>query len=98
MKILAIEKEMCGTALSDFEPHLKDEARAVYELQQKGDIREIYFRDDRDEAVLILEYPDLESADRVLAKLPLVKNGLIEFELIPLKPYPGLARLFAGGD
>ena len=31
-----------------------------------------------------------------LALLPLVKAGLIAFEVIPLKPYPGLARLFGG--
>ena len=29
-----------------------------------------------------------------LGALPLVKAGLIEFELIPLRPYPGLERLF----
>jgi len=27
-----------------------------------------------------------------------VKAGLIEFEIIPLRPYPGFARLFADGE
>jgi len=94
MKFIAIEKELCGTAASELEPHLKDEAKAVYELQQTGEIREIYFREDRNEAVLILECPDLQSAREILETLPLVKNNLIDFDLIPLKPYPGLARLF----
>jgi hypothetical protein len=31
----------------------------------------------------------------VLGTLSLVQAGLIAFEVIPLKPYPGLARLFA---
>lgn len=96
MKFIAIEKELCGTSSSDFVPHLKEEAKAVYELQQTGEIREIYFREDRNEAVLILEFPDLPSAREILNKLPLVKNGLIDFDLIPLKPYAGLERLFAG--
>jgi len=30
----------------------------------------------------------------MLGTLPLVQAGLIAFEVIPLKPYPGLARLF----
>ncbi len=94
MKFIAIEKELCGTSSSDFVPHLKEEAKAVYELQQSGDLREIYFREDRNEAVLILECPDLQTAREILENLPLVKNKLIDFELIPLKPYPGLSRLF----
>ncbi len=94
MKFIAIEKELCGTSSSDFVPHLKEEAKAVYELQQSGDLREIYFREDRNEAVLILECPDLQTTREILDTLPLVKNKLIDFELIPLKPYPGLSRLF----
>ena len=31
----------------------------------------------------------------VLAQLPFVREGLIIFELIPLKAYPGFERLFA---
>ncbi len=31
----------------------------------------------------------------VLATLPFVRAGLIKFELIPLKAYPGFNRLFA---
>ena len=94
MKILAIEKECPGATAGDFEPHLKSEAARVWELYQSGAIREIYFRGDRPEAVLILECDGPEQAAVLLAGLPLVKDGLIEFELIPLKPYPGFARLF----
>lgn len=96
MKILAMEKEAAGATAAAFQPHLKAEAARVWELQQAGVLREIYFRQDRAEAVLILECADVGEADRVLGTLPLVKAGLISFETIPLKPYPGLARLFAG--
>jgi len=34
-------------------------------------------------------------AEAALDSLPLVQAGLIRFELIPLSPYPGFARLFA---
>lgn len=95
MKILAIEHENAGVAASDFEPHLRAEAARVWELQQAGIIREIYFRADRAEAVVMLECTDVAQANEVLHSLPLVKAGLITFEVIPLKPYPGLSRLFA---
>ena len=42
----------------------------------------------------MLECESLDAAQQALATLPLVQNGLIRFELIPLRPYPGFARLF----
>jgi hypothetical protein len=58
-------------------------------------IREVYFRADRHAAVLVLECASSEEAQAVLATLPLVAAGLITFEVIPLAPYPGFARLFS---
>ena len=94
MKILALEKEAPDTTPAQFKPHLKAEAARVWELYKSGALREIYFRGDRDEAVLILECADVEEAKNLLATLPLVKAGLIAFEVIPLVPYPGFERLF----
>ncbi|NQT25233.1 superoxide dismutase [candidate division KSB1 bacterium] len=95
MKILALEKEIPNTKDSDYQPHLKAEAYRVWELNQDNIIREIYFREDFSAAVLMLECPNVQEAEKHLQTLPLVKAGLIEFELIPLKPYPGFERLFA---
>jgi muconolactone delta-isomerase len=95
MKILALEKEVAGVKDEQFTPALlKTEAGRAWELHQAGIIRELYFRQDRQEAVLVLECKDLEEAKSVLASLPLVKSGLIDFELIPLTAYPGFSRLF----
>jgi muconolactone delta-isomerase len=94
MKILAIEKEIAGTTSQDFQPHLKVEAKKVWELQQQNIIREIYFRADRSSAVLILECNNVDEAEKIIQTLPLVQASLIEFEIIPLKPYPGFERLF----
>ena len=46
------------------------------------------------EAVLMLECADVDEARSVLDTLPLVREKLIGFELIPLMAYPGFARLF----
>ncbi len=94
MKLLAIEKEYDGKTAEDFQPHLEAEARQVWELYKKGVIREIYFRADQTSAVLILECDNLEEAKEKLSTLPLVREDLIYFELIPLVPYPGYERLF----
>ena len=94
MKILAMEIEVEGVNSEQFQPHLKAEAQRVWELYQSGTLRELYFRADRSEAVLILECADINEAQQVLASLPLVKAGLIAFEVIRLVPYPGFTRLF----
>lgn len=45
-------------------------------------------------AVLMLECADVGQANKALNMLPLVEQGLIAFDIIPLAPYPGFARLF----
>ncbi len=95
MKLIALEREIPGISAEQFQPHLESEAAKVWELYQTGVLRELYFRQDRSEAVLVLECADVEEAEQVLATLPLVKEGLITFDVIPLIPYPGFVRLFA---
>jgi len=96
MKILAIEHEIPNLPEEAFTPQiLRKEAAHTWELYQQGFIREIYFHRDQHVAVLMLECSDVESAHQVLEQLPLVRSGLITFELMPLIAYPGFARLFA---
>jgi hypothetical protein len=96
MRILAIEKALPGTREDQFALYLKSEASRVWELYQAGVFRELYFRADRTEAVLLMECSSLEEAKEALDSLPLVRAGLISFEVIPLRPYPGFSRLFEG--
>lgn len=94
MKILAIEHETPGTSPEMFQPLLEAEARRVWDLQQAGMIRELYFRQERSEVVLVLECSGVEEAEDVLHSLPLAAAGLITFEVIGLRAYPGFERLF----
>ena len=94
MKILAIEREVPGIEEGEFVPFLKQEAAMVWELYQAGVIRELYFRQDQTSAVLILECEDVKDANSALNSLPLVREGLIAFDIIPLRAYPGFSRLF----
>jgi hypothetical protein len=94
MKILALEKEIPSVTAEQFHPYLKAEAEQVWKLYKSGVIREIYFKEGKNDAVLILECESLQFAREVLETLPLVNQKLIEFEVIPLIPYPGFERLF----
>jgi len=94
MKILAIENEYDGKSSDDFKPYLKDEAMLLWEFYKKSFIRELYFREDKNSAILILESKSVEEAQKNLMELPLVKEKLIYFEIIPLVAYPGFERLF----
>jgi hypothetical protein len=94
MKIIAMEQEKPGLHPDQFAPHLRAEAARLWDLYESGPVREFYFRQDRSEAVLVLECTNTVEARQVLDSLPLVQAGLITFELIPLTPYTGFARLF----
>ena len=94
MKIIALENEIPGFSTEDFQPHLHEEAQRIWQLHKGGVIREIYFKADRHEAVLILECRDEYEAQAVIDTLPLVEAGLVTFEIIPLVAYDGYERPF----
>jgi muconolactone delta-isomerase len=99
MRILAIEQSVEGVGSEAFTPELlAAEARRAWALHQEGTIRELYFRDDNPGAVLVLECASIDEAGRALASLPLVAAGLIEFDVVPLRAYPGFARLFSSEE
>jgi len=94
MRILALEKEKKEISAEQFQPYLIEEAQMVWRLQQADIIREIYFDAENHTAVIVFETESLQMAAEILQRLPLVKAELIDFVLIPLKPYDGYERLF----
>jgi hypothetical protein len=94
VRILALEVEKQEISADDNHAILTEEARMVWKLYQGDFIRELYFRADRPSAILVLECTDIKEAKQQLSELPLVSANLIDFELIPLAPYPGFSRLF----
>lgn len=93
MKILATETELKKLNSNSDKEILKDEARAVLDLQQKDILREIYF-DENHCAVLMLECTNKTEAEKILSELPHVKSGFIRFDIKELHPYTGFSRLF----
>jgi hypothetical protein len=95
VQVLAMERSVPGVLDDAFTPALlRAEAEHLWELHQTGVVRQMFFRADRHEAVLLLEVADGAAAKGALDQLPLVRSGLIDFEIVPLRAYPGFARLF----
>ena len=92
MKILATETELKKLNAKTDSEILKDEARAVLDLQQKDFLREIYF-DENHCAVVIMECDNKTEAEEILSELPLVKGGFIRFDIKELHLYTGFSRL-----
>jgi hypothetical protein len=92
MKYIAIEIEVEGVDWNNSNPILKEEAKVALKLFEQGIIREMYF-DEENCAVLILECQSKDQAEESISMLPLVKTGMIRFEIRKLKPYTGFSRL-----
>jgi hypothetical protein len=70
-------------------------ALSVWERYEIDQVREFYLRaDHRPGIVLVLEYGDVTEAERLVAALPISEAGLLDFEVLPLRPYMGFRELF----
>jgi hypothetical protein len=73
------------------------EAKAVWNLNKTGELRDIWFTKNKD-AVLLIEAHNEKSVIAIMDQLPLVKEDLIDYTIIELQPYTGYERLFHGTD
>ena len=95
VKVLAIGHARNGIRWEHIAPYVGEEARTVWELHESGRVREFYLRADHlPGVVLVFECDEVREAERLLAALPMVEAGLLDFEVIPLRPYVGFRELF----
>ena len=73
---------------------LKQEAKILWDLQKNGIIRNIWFTKKFKEAILILEAEDSKRVKEIIDTFPLVKEGLITYDIVELVAYDGYERLF----
>jgi hypothetical protein len=97
MKVLALGHDVVAQDDPRFVELRPAEARRVWDMYQADLLREVYFRADSPNGVLLFEVADVAAARAAIDSLPLVAAGLIDFDLVPLRPYPGFARLFRDG-
>jgi hypothetical protein len=95
VKVLAIGHARSGIRWEHIAPYVGEQARSVWERYEIDQVREFYLRADHQPgAVLILECDDVTEAERLVATLPLAEAGLLDFELIALRPFMGFRELF----
>ena len=95
MKILVLPKPIPGVAREELLKHAPAEVRAVWKLYEQGICREFYTRvNEGGRVVLMLETATVDTAKEALATLPFAQLHLIDFDLIPLAPFHGIAQLF----
>jgi hypothetical protein len=95
MKVLAVGHARGGVKWKDIAPYVGDEARNMWEVYESDQLREFYLRADHlPGVVLVFECDDVTEAERLVAALPIAEAGLLDFEVIPLRPYIGFRELF----
>lgn len=98
MQILALLSPTPEASPDALRAHAVPENRAIWNPYRAGTIRTMHFRTDRPGAVLTLETASLEEARQAMSALPMVAEGLLGAELIPLGPFVPLENLFAPAE
>lgn len=95
MQILALSRRRPGVSAEQLAPLAADEAAVAWALHAQGVIRSVHMCPERPGSMLVLECAGLDEARAHLATLPMVRAGLLEFDLSRMLPYTGYAALFA---
>lgn len=75
----------------EFDHHFADEASRAREFYASGFTRHIWHRADGCGVCQIVEALDEAEVRVTLATLPFAKRGMLDFEVIALKPYAGFS-------
>lgn len=95
MQFLVIARIAQGTSSDKILPYIKPEAEKVWEYYKTDLVRSIHYIADMSGAVMILEADSLDIIRSAVDRFPMAENNLLDFEIVPLKPYVGLEALFA---
>lgn len=95
MQFLVIARVAEGVSIEQVVTHVKAEAEAVWQKYSAEIVRSIHYIADMSGAVLMCEAANLEAMQEITAQFPMAKAGVLNFEILPLKPYTGLESLFA---
>jgi hypothetical protein len=94
MKILAYNIIKNEATMDKFQPFLKEEAKHAWDLYKRGILREFYFRTDKPGVMLVLECKDVNEAKDYIKDLPFVKEGLVEYDFVPVGAFTIFENLF----
>ena len=92
-KILAIGHLTAAATPEAMRVTMSQEVRDTVGLYLAGKLDQWFVRQDRPGVVFILDVADADEARAMLARLPLGRAGLMDFDLIPLGPLAPLGLL-----
>lgn len=69
------------------------EADRVWSLYEENTLKEIYLLDDKSGAVIVLDTTGLNDAKTAVESLPMVKEGVLKPNYMPLAIWPEMQRL-----
>ena len=92
MKVMAI-----GT-LNPLSPeqrqrYMPKEVPATLQLYLDGKMEQFWLRDKEEGVIFLMSVDSVDEADRLLKALPLVRDGLLTFDLMPIGPLLPLGML-----
>jgi len=96
MKFLAMSRRMPDVSNEQVAEQAVAEALQAFRLMRSGTFEQMYFSTEWKGAVLVLQSVSRDEAQAALDSLPMVRTGLIGFDLYRLEPYDHFVRLFAG--
>ena len=95
MQFLAVLKVKPDASREKLGPLIKPEAAHAWEMVTSGILRSAHYIKGPVGAVLLLETVDEQEAEKHVKKLPMVEQGLLSVEILPLTPFTGFEALFA---
>ena len=95
MQIMAIVTRAQGRTDADVAGYRVPEGQSVWALYKSSVVRGMWSRTDSPGALLLLEVAGRAAARDAMTSLPMVRDGLVEFQLIELAPFLGLEYLFS---
>lgn len=94
MQVLVIARIKSGIPTERVLPFVSAEAAQAWEFYAADRIRQMYYIADMSGAVMLWEGESVESVTTEVQKLPMVKEGILACEFLPLTAYTGYASLF----
>lgn len=92
MKVFAIASAQPTLTPEKLEQHMPREVPATLEHYLDGTVEQFWFRE-KAGPIFLMNVESLAEAQAALDTLPLVANGLMKYELLPVGPLVPLKRL-----
>jgi hypothetical protein len=94
MQVLVIARIKPEIPIDRALPFVSAEAEQAWKFYASEQIRQMYYIADMSGAVMLWEGKSVEFVTQEVQKLPMVKEGILACEILPLKPYTGYESLF----